>query len=64
MDNRIIDKDVIFEKLSDDHRTSVIDIFNFYIENDFSAYPEKNLNMITMTIFYPYQKTIPHLQLK
>ncbi len=32
---------IFFEKLSDGHRTEVIDIFNFYIENEYSAYPEK-----------------------
>jgi len=40
---RINKKDVIFENLSDKHRIPVIDIFNFYIKNDFSAYPEKKL---------------------
>jgi phosphinothricin acetyltransferase len=44
MTKSIIDNDVIFEKLSDEHRTSVMDIFNFYIENEFSAYPEEKLN--------------------
>lgn len=28
-----------FEVLSAEHRTAVIDIFNFYVENSFAAYP-------------------------
>jgi len=31
---------VILEKLNADHRSPVIDIFNYYIENGFAAYPE------------------------
>lgn len=59
MDIRIIDKEVTFKKLSEEHRTSVMDIFNFYIENDFSAYPEEKLkldyydNFLTISNKYP-----------
>lgn len=59
MNNRFVDNDVIFEKLSDDHRTSVMDIYNFYIENGFSAYPEEKLeydyydNFLTISNKYP-----------
>jgi phosphinothricin acetyltransferase len=28
-----------FEKMADQHRTAVIDIFNYYIANSFAAYP-------------------------
>jgi L-amino acid N-acyltransferase YncA len=29
-----------FEELSDQHRSAVIDIFNYYVTNSFAAYPE------------------------
>jgi len=32
---------ISFEPLSEQHRIAVIDIFNYYIENSLSAYPEK-----------------------
>jgi phosphinothricin acetyltransferase len=64
MDNRIIDKDVIFEKLSDDHRSSVIDIFNFYIENDFSAYPEEKLKYDYYDNFLSISKNYPAFAIK
>lgn len=59
MTNRIVENDVTFEKLSEEHRTSIMDIFNFYIENDFSAYPEENLtydyydNFLAISNKYP-----------
>ena len=33
-----------FEKMADQHRASVIDIFNYYIANSFAAYPEKSVS--------------------
>ncbi len=59
MNIKIIDNDVIFEKFSEEHRTSVMDIFNYYIKNDFSAYPEEKLeldyydNFLTISNKYP-----------
>ncbi|MEW6261822.1 MAG: N-acetyltransferase family protein [Thermodesulfobacteriota bacterium] len=34
---------VVIEKLTSDHRIPVMDIFNYYVENGFSAYPETRL---------------------
>ncbi|MEQ8221892.1 MAG: N-acetyltransferase family protein [Candidatus Eremiobacterota bacterium] len=31
----------IFEKMTEEHRTEVIDIFNHYIKESFAAYPEQ-----------------------
>lgn len=48
-----------FEPLSADARKAVIDIFNFYIENSFAAYPEDKLPyesfdmMLNMCTGYP-----------
>lgn len=64
MNSIIIDKDVTFEKLSDDHRTSVMDIFNFYIENDFSAYPEEKLNYDYYDNFLTISNKYPALVIK
>lgn len=29
-----------YEEMTDEHRTAVIDIFNYYVANSFAAYPE------------------------
>ncbi len=48
-----------FEPLSADARQAVIDIFNFYIENSFAAYPEDKVpyqffdNVLNMCTGYP-----------
>ena len=48
-----------FEKMVDQHRTSVIDIFNYYIANSFAAYPEESVGyeffdrFLDMTRGYP-----------
>lgn len=36
--------DIAFEQLSNEHRTEIIDIFNYYIINCYSAYPEENVS--------------------
>lgn len=64
MTNSIINNDVIFEKLSDEHRTSVMDIFNFYIENEFSAYPEEKLNYDYYDIFLTISNKYPAFAIK
>lgn len=33
-----------FEQMSNDHRIEIIDIFNFYILNSYSAYPEEKVS--------------------
>lgn len=35
---------ISFEPLAKEHRTEIIDIFNFYISNSYSAYPEENVS--------------------
>ena len=35
---------ISFEKFAEEHRISVMDIFNYYIENSFAAYPDKALD--------------------
>ena len=42
----------IFEELCERHREPVIDIYNHYIENSFSAYPEQRV---------PYEFFVPML---
>ena len=32
-----------FEPMGEEHRMDVIDIFNYYIENGFAAYPDNKL---------------------
>lgn len=52
-------EDIEFVKLSIEHGKKVIDIFNYYAENSFAAYPEKKLpyefigNFMAMTQGYP-----------
>jgi L-amino acid N-acyltransferase YncA len=36
--------DITFEPMSDEHRIEIIDIFNFYILNSYSAYPEEKVS--------------------
>jgi phosphinothricin acetyltransferase len=49
----------IFEKMADQHRTAVIDIFNYYIANSFAAYLEEAVSyeffdqFLNMTQGYP-----------
>lgn len=33
---------ISFEQMVGEHRKEIIDIYNYYVENDFSAYPEKS----------------------
>ena len=35
--------EILFEQMSADHCKDVMDIFNYYINNSFSAYPDKTL---------------------
>lgn len=35
---------ISFEQMSEKHRTEIIDIFNFYIKNSYSAYPEEKVS--------------------
>ena len=48
-----------FKKISEEHRKPVIDIFNFFVEKGFAAYPEEKVPyeffdmMLKMTQGYP-----------
>ena len=48
-----------FDKMAESDREAVIDLFNYYIENSFAAYPEKKVpyglfdQFLTMTEGYP-----------
>jgi phosphinothricin acetyltransferase len=48
-----------FEKMGEGDRAAVIDLFNYYIENSFAAYPEKKVSyglfdqFLTLTEGYP-----------
>lgn len=64
MSVKILDYDVTFEKLSNDHRISVMNIFNFYIENDFSAYPEEILNYEYFDNFLAISNKYPAFAIK
>ena len=35
---------ISFETMSEKHRIPIMDIYNYYIENSFSAYPDKKFN--------------------
>lgn len=50
---------ITFEQMSTEHNKDIIDIFNYYIENSYSAYPDSVLpydfydNFLAMTKDYP-----------
>ena len=50
---------ILFEPISPKDRYSIIEIFNYYIENSFSAYPEKKMpyeffdTLLKMSVGYP-----------
>jgi len=51
--------EISFEPMSIDHRKDIIDIYNFYVENSFSAYPDQIVpyefydKLLEMTKGYP-----------
>jgi len=61
---KMIAKDVTFERLSVEHRISVIDIFNFYIEHDFSAYPEEKFTYDNYDAFLSISNKYPSFAIK
>lgn len=54
----------IFEKMSEKHEISVMDIFNHYIENGFAAYPEEQLPYETYNLFLNMTRGYPAYVLK
>jgi L-amino acid N-acyltransferase YncA len=53
-----------FEKLSDKHRKPVIDIFNYYVENSFAAYPLSKISYDFFDIFIQMSKGYPAVAVK
>lgn len=56
---KMMEELIEFEDLMIEHKTKVMDIFNYYIENSYAAYPEKRLpddfyiRIMDMTKGYP-----------
>ncbi len=53
-----------FEKLADKHRNPVIDIFNYYIENGFAAYPESKVGYDFFDMFLYMTRGYPAIAVK
>ena len=53
-----------FEKMGEEHRTAVIDIFNYYIVNDFAAYPDQSLGYGSFDRFLDMTKGYPALVIR
>jgi L-amino acid N-acyltransferase YncA len=51
--------EISFEQMASKHRKEITDIYNYYVENDFSAYPDKSIpydyydKFLEMTKGYP-----------
>ncbi len=52
-------ENILFEQLSEKHRRDIIDIFNYYVEYAFSAYPEENLDYSYYDKFLMISKSFP-----
>jgi len=48
-----------FRKVSPEDSKSIIDIFNFYIENSFSAFPEKKVSYDFFNVFLELSHNMP-----
>ncbi len=55
---------IYFENLDASHRKEVMDIFNYYVENSFSAYPEKKLHYEFFNKFLEMTKGYPAYTIK
>jgi L-amino acid N-acyltransferase YncA len=53
-----------FEKMTDQHRTAVIDIFNYYITNSFAAYPEESVGYEVFDHFLDMAQGYPSVAVK
>lgn len=56
--------DCTFDQLSREHENDVMDIFNYYAENTFYAYPEGRLPNAFFSIFMGIAKTHPAYAIK
>lgn len=55
---------VSFEQMSITHRTEVIDIFNYYVENSYSAYPEQKISYDYYEKFLEIARNYPAFSIK
>ena len=55
---------IFFETLSPEHETGVMEIFNYYAENTFYAYPESSLPVQFYSRFLEIGKTTSGLRHK
>ncbi len=53
-----------FEPLNPEHENSVMEIFNYYIENSFAAYPESKLPVQFFNRFLEISRTYPSYVIK
>ncbi|HGJ63919.1 TPA: N-acetyltransferase family protein [bacterium] len=56
--------EIQFERMSEEYRKEVIDIFNYYIENGFAAYPDKKLPYEFYDMFLIITKDYPAVVIK
>lgn len=52
-------RNISFEPLAEKHRIPVMDIYNYYIENSFSAYPEESFDYDFYEKFLEISKAYP-----
>ncbi len=50
---------ISFEHMSDEHRTGIIDIFNYYVLCEYSAYPEEEVSYGYFDNFLEIAKKFP-----
>ena len=55
---------LVFENLSAKHEISVMDIFNYYVENSFAAYPDEHLPYECFNLFLNMTKGYPAFVIK
>jgi phosphinothricin acetyltransferase len=53
-----------FEKLGEQHRTAVMDIFNYYIANSFAAYPQETMGYEFFDHFLEMSSGFPAVAIK
>lgn len=54
----------IFDQLLEEHRVPVIDIYNYYIENSFAAYPDRKVPYEFFDILFEKTKGFPAFIIK
>ncbi len=51
--------DLTFDRMAKEHAVEVMDIFNYYVENSFAAYPEAKLPYEFYSVFLEMTKNYP-----